>query len=220
MFRNHGGGIFTDATGRSGLGKFTLEMSGWSNAVGDFDNDGWKDLFAARSNVLDNIAEFSSRTYAEPNSIFRNLSNMKFEDVSALAGPALQSTAAHRGAVTGDLDNDGRLDIVVTVPNGRAKLLRNVTTGGGNWVIFRLVGTKSNRMGIGAQLKLTTDDGATQYDIATTSAGYGASRDPRVHFGLGRFRNVRELEIRWPSGTRQVLRNLPGNAIHQVQEHD
>ncbi len=218
LFQNRGKGIFIDVTGRSGLARPTLQMSGWSNGVGDFDNDGWKDLFVARANVLDNIAEFSSRAYEEPNSIFRNLGKMKFEDVTAQAGPDMQVAAAHRGAAIGDLDNDGRLDIVVTVLNGKARILRNVSDNGNNWVTFQLVGTKSNRMAIGAQLKLTTDDGATQYDIVSTSAGYGASRDPRAHFGLGPFKTVKELEIRWPSGERQVLKDLPANRIQRIEE--
>ncbi len=218
LFQNRGGGIFLDITGRSGLAKPTLVMSGWSNAVGDFDNDGWKDLFVARSNVLDNVAEFSTRTYEEPNSVFRNLGSMKFEEVTAQAGPDMQVAAAHRGAAIGDLDNDGRLDVVVTVLNGKAKILRNVTENGNNWVAFQLVGQKSNRMAIGAQVKITTEDGASQYDIVSTSAGYGASRDPRAHFGLGRFRTVRQVEIRWPSGQRQALKDVAGNQIHRIQE--
>jgi len=186
--------------------------------VADFDNDGWKDLFVARSNVLDNIAEFSTRAYEEPNSVFRNLGNMKFEDVTAQAGPDMQIAAAYRGAAVGDLFNDGRLDVVVTVLNGKAKILRNVTESGNNWVTFQLVGQKSNRMAIGAQLKITTEDGASQYDIVSTSAGYGASRDPRAHFGLGRFRTVRQVDIHWPSGRRQVLRDVAANRIHRIEE--
>jgi enediyne biosynthesis protein E4 len=134
-------------------------MSGWSNGVADFDNDGLKDLFVARSNVLDNIAEFTSRTYGEPNTIFRNLGKMTFEDVTAQAGPDMQVSAAYRGAAIGELDNDGRLDMVVAVLNGKAKILRNVSTNTNNWVAFKLVGRRSNPMAIGAQLKLTTDDG-------------------------------------------------------------
>ena len=218
LFHNRGNGIFIDVTGRSGLARPTLQMSGWSNGVADFDNDGWKDLFVARSNVLDNIAEFSSRTYAEPNSIFRNLGKMTFEDVTAQAGPDMQIGAAHRGAAIGDLDNDGRLDIVVTVLNGKTRILRNVSANANNWVEFKLVGTRSNRMAIGAQLKLTTEDGASQYDIVSTSAGYGASRDPRAHFGLGPFKTVRQLEIRWPSGVHQVLKDLPANRIQRIEE--
>jgi len=140
------------------------------------------------------------------------------EDVTAQAGPDMQAAAAYRGAVIGDLFNDGRLDVVVTVLNGKAKILKNVTDSANNWIAFQLVGQKSNRMAIGAQLKITTEDGASQYDIVSTSAGYGASRDPRAHFGLGRFRTLRQLEIRWPSGKRQVLSDLAGNKIHRIQE--
>jgi hypothetical protein len=110
------------------------------------------------------------------------------------------------------------LDIVVTVLNGKARILRNVSNNTNNWVEFQLVGTKSNKMAIGAQLKLTTDDGNSQYDMVSTSAGYGASRDPRVHFGVGSFKTIKELEIRWPSGQRQVLKDLPANRIQRIEE--
>lgn len=218
LFQNRGKGIFIDVTGRSGLARPTLEMSGWSNAVADFDNDGLKDVFVARGNVLDNIAEFSARTYGEPNSLFRNMGKMTFQEVTAEAGPAMQVSEPYRGAAVGDLDNDGRLDIVVTVLNGKARILHNVSTNTNNWVEFQLVGTKSNKMAIGAQLKLTTEDGNSQYDMVSTSAGYGASRDPRVHFGVGLFKTIKELEIRWPSGQRQVLKDLPANRIQRIEE--
>jgi hypothetical protein len=218
LFRNRGKGIFIDVTGRSGIARPTLEMSGWSNGVADFDNDGLKDLFVARGNVLDNIAEFSNRTYGEPNSIFRNLGNMTFEDVTSQAGSAMQVSEPYRGAALGDLFNDGHMDVVVTVLNGKARILRNVTTNPNNWVAFQLVGTKSNSMGIGAQIKITTPDGKSQYDIVSTSSGYGASRDPRVHFGLGQFKTVKEVDIRWPSGVHQILRDIPANQFHRVEE--
>jgi hypothetical protein len=218
LFQNRGNGIFIDVTGRSGLARPTLEMSGWSNGVADFDNDGLKDLFVARVNVLDNVAEFTNRTYAEPNSIFRNLGKMKFQDVTAQAGADMQVAEPYRGAVIGDLFNDGHMDIVVTTLNGKARILRNVTSNGNHWVTFQLVGAKSNRMAIGAQLKLTTEDGNSQYDIVSTSAGYGASRDPRAHFGLGSFKTVKQLEIRWPNGVRQVLKDLPPDQVHRVVE--
>jgi enediyne biosynthesis protein E4 len=218
LFRNRGAGIFIDVTGRSGLARPTLEMSGWSNGAADFDNDGLKDLFVARGNVLDNIAEFTSRTYGEPNSIFRNLGKMTFEDVTASTGTDMQLSEPYRGAVIGDLFNDGHMDLVVTVLNGKTRVLRNVTANDNNWVAFTLVGTKSNRMAIGAQIKITTEDGKSQYDIVSTSAGYGASRDPRAHFGLGAFKGIKQVEIRWPSGERQILRDLPGNRIHRVKE--
>ncbi|HKW63185.1 MAG TPA: CRTAC1 family protein [Candidatus Acidoferrum sp.] len=218
LFQNRGNGIFVDVTGRSGLARPTLEMSGWSNGVADFDNDGLKDLFVARGNVLDNVAEFTNRTYSEPNSIFRNLGKMKFEDVTGQTGPDMQVAEAYRGAVIGDLFNDGHMDIVVTALNGKARILRNVTSNANHWVTFQLVGSKSNRMAIGAQLKVTTEDGASQYDIVSTSAGYAASRDPRAHFGLGSFKTVKQLEIRWPSGVRQVLKDLPADQTHRIVE--
>src|SRR6266513_1478736 len=149
LFRNRGKGIFIDVTGRSGLARPTLEMSGWSNGVADFDNDGLKDLFVARGNVLDNVAEFTNRRYAEPNSIFRNLGKMTFEDVTAQAGPDMQLAEPYRGTVIGDLFNDGHMDIVVTVLNGKARILRNVSSNANNWVTFQLKGSKDNRMAIG-----------------------------------------------------------------------
>src|SRR6266566_4649262 len=218
LFHNRGSGIFIDVTGRSGLARPTLEMSGWSNGVADFDNDGWKDLFVARGNVLDNVAEFTNRTYAEPNSIFRNLGKLRFEDVTALAGSDLQVAEPYRGAVIGDLFNDGHMDLVVTVLNGKARVLRDVTSNGNHWVTFQLVGTKSNRMAIGAQGNVTTEDGDSQYDMVSTSAGYGASRDPRAHFGLGPSKTVKQLLVRWPSGVRQVLKDLPADQIHRIVE--
>src|SRR2546429_638694 len=218
LFHNRGSGIFIDVTGRSGLARPTLEMSGWSNGVADFDNDGWKDLFVARGNVLDNVAEFTNRTYAEPNSIFRNLGKMRFEDVTALAVPDMQVAEPYRGAVIGDLFNDGHLDLVFTVLQGRARVLGDVTSNGNHWVTFQLVGPKSNRMGIGAQLKVTTEDGDSQYDMVSTSAGYGASRDPRAHFGLGPSKTVKQLLVRWPSGVRQGLKDLPADQIHRIVE--
>jgi len=218
LFRNIGKGMFVDFTGRSGLARHTLEMSGWGNAVGDFDNDGLKDLVVARGNVLDNIADFSERTFGEPLSIFRNLGGMKFEDVSTQTGSALQLKNPYRGCVLGDLLNSGRLDIVTTALNNPARILRNVTSNSNNWVKFNLIGTKSNRMAIGAQLKVITDDGSAQYDIVSTSAGYQSSRDHRAHFGLGPFKTVKQVEIRWPSGTKQVLKDLPGNKIHRIEE--
>src|SRR5947209_17572539 len=134
LFRNIGKGMFVDFTGRSGLARSTLEMSGWGNAVADFDNDGLKDLLVARGNVLDSISDFSERTFAEPLTIFRNLGNMKFEDVSKQAGPALQVAMPYRGCVIGDLFNSGHLDIVTTALSNQARILRNVTPGGNNWI--------------------------------------------------------------------------------------
>jgi hypothetical protein len=219
LYINQGNGLFVSAGQQSGLANLTRPMSGWSNGVVDLDNDGWKDLVVARGNVMDNIAEISKHfTYAEPNSVFRNLGNGKFADVSATAGADFTRPAPNRGLAYGDLDNDGRMDLVVTSLGGPVRVLRNVTETSNHWILLKLVGTRSNRLGIGAQVRITTDDGRKLYNEATTSTGYAASSDPRVHFGLGGSRVIREIEIRWPSGTRQLLHDVAADRVMEVTE--
>jgi hypothetical protein len=217
LFRNVGGGQFVEQTLPAQLA-VTRTMSGWGNGIFDFDNDGWKDLFVARSNVLDNIAQFANRKYEEPNSVLRNLGNGKFLDVSSEAGPDFQVAAAHRGVAFGDIDNDGRIDAVVTVLNGSLKCFHNISKNSNHWIILKLVGKKSNRMGLGARVRITGEDGKVQYNHATTAVGYACASDSRVHFGLGGSRVVREIEITWPSGIRQMLRNVPSDQILKVEE--
>ncbi len=219
LFRNLGRGQFGNVTQRSRLAQLTREMSGWSNGAADLDNDGWKDLFVARGNVMDDIDAVSKHFhYAEPNAVFRNLGNGQFEDVSAAAGADFTRAAPHRGLAYGDLDNDGRIDLVVTQLRGPVQLFHNVSENQNHWLLLKLIGTRSNRMGIGAQIRVTTGDGQSQYNEVTTSTGYAASSDPRVHFGLGRFPAAREIEIRWPSGVRQSLRDVKGDRIVAVTE--
>jgi len=219
LYINQGKGIFMDATVASGLGRFTNRMTGWSNGIFDFDNDGWKDLFVARANVMDNIHEaIPSQMYPEHNSVFRNLGNGKFEDVSEDAGPDFLIADAHRGVAFGDIDNDGRIDAVVTTLNGHVKLFHNISDTNHHWILLRLVGTKSNRMGLGAKIRITTDDGRIQWNEAITAVGYACSSDSRVHFGLGNSRLIRELEIVWPSRIRQVLYDVEVDRILTVKE--
>jgi len=118
----------------------------------------------------------------------------------------------------GDLDNDGRMDLVVTALGATVSVFRNITQTGNHWILLKLVGTKSNRMGIGARIQITTDDGRNLYNEATTSTGYASSSDPRVHFGLGSSRVIKEIEIRWPSGTRQLLHSVNVDRILEVIE--
>jgi hypothetical protein len=194
-------------------------MSGWSNAIVDLDNDGWKDLVVARSNVMDNIEQVSKHfRYAEPNAVFRNQRNGQFQDVSATAGADFTRAAPHRGLAYGDLDNDGRMDLVVTALRAPVSVLHNITETHNHWILLKLAGTRSNRMGIGAQIRLTTGDGRKLYNEVTTSTGYAASSDPRVHFGLGDSGVIREIEIRWPSGTRQLLQNVTADQVLAVTE--
>ena len=215
---NQGEGAFADESAANGLYS-TVDMSGWGNGIFDFDNDGWKDLFVARSNVMDNISLLTpSRTYEEPNTIFRNLGNGKFADVSATAGADFQLKAAHRGVAFGDLDNDGRIDMVVSVLGGPVKLFHNISPPGNHWILLKLVGTKSNRMAIGAQIHLLTPDNRSQWNQVTTATGYASSSDSRVHFGLGSNSRISQIEIRWPSGIRQVLRDVAADRILTIEE--
>src|ERR1700722_18213110 len=218
LFKNLGHGQFAEGTAMAGLGLTTAEMSGWSNAIVDLDNDGWKDLYVARSNVLDNVAQFTQRSYAEPNTVFRNLGTGKFQDVTTTTGPAFQMPSANRGAAFGDLDNDGRMDLVVNVLNGKAKVFHNTTRNDNHWILLKLTGVKSNRMGIGAQIRLTLENGSVEYNHATTSTGYASSSDPRVHFGLGASRVAREIQIVWPSGRKQVLHDVTADRVIEITE--
>jgi enediyne biosynthesis protein E4 len=217
LFHNAGGGQFVEQTLPAQLA-VTRTMSGWGNGIVDFDNDGWKDLFVARSNVLDNIAQFSNRKYEEPNSVLRNLGNGKFQDVSSQAGADFQVAAPHRGVAFGDLDNDGRIDAIVTVLNGSLQYFHNISKNSTHWITLSLVGKKSNRMGLGAQVRITGEDGKVQYNEATTAVGYACSSDSRVHFGVGGSRVIREIEVTWPGGTRQLLRDVPADQIVKIEE--
>jgi hypothetical protein len=219
LYINQGGGIFVDANVASGLGALTNRMTGWSNGAYDFDNDGWKDLFVARANVMDNIQQaIPAEAYPEPNSVFRNLGNGKFEDASPSAGAAFQIPGPHRGAAFGDIFNTGRIDAVVSSLNEPIKLFRNVGASGRHWLLLRLAGTRSNRMGLGAQIKITTPDGRSQWNEATTAVGYACSSDPRVHFGLGVNTAVKEIQITWPSRTIQRLSNVAADQILTITE--
>ncbi|MBO0801318.1 MAG: CRTAC1 family protein, partial [Blastocatellia bacterium] len=208
LFRNLGKGFFTDATWQSGLGSETVKHSGWSLGLFDFNNDGWKDLFTVNAHVNDNIELYNNQTYKQANSVFANLGNGTFQDVSRLAGADFQSRRAHRGCAFADFDNDGRIDVVTTSLNEAAELLHNESDNDHHWLTLRLIGVKSNRDGIGAKIKLTLESGAVQYNQVTTSVGYASSSERRVHFGLGKETKVRSVEVRWPGGSVQEVRDI------------
>ena len=218
LFRNEDRKIFTMATYESGIGFASFKMSGWGAGIYDFDNDGYKDLFSANSHVSENADVNPQQQYRQPNSVFQNLRNATFQDVSAEAGPAVRLRAAHRGAAFGDLDNDGKVDVVISAIGSPAELLYNTSTGGNHWIAIETVGTKSNRDGIGTRIKLTGESGLVQYNEVTTAGSYASSSDKRAHFGLGRDSLVKEIELRWPSGTLQVLRNVKAEQILKVTE--
>jgi hypothetical protein len=217
IYRNLGGGQFEDVSGAAGLTRYASHLTAWSAGIFDFDNDGLKDLFTSDSDILDNSMELAHRPYALQDGIFRNRGNLVFEDLSAKAGPSFTVPASHRGAAFGDLNNDGKIDAVVTVMNGAPEIMMNRTRNSNHWILLNLVGTKSNRDGLGARVKLTTALGS-QYNHATTAVGYDSSSDKRVHFGLGLAASIDRIEIAWPSGIKQVLSNVKADQILVVKE--
>jgi hypothetical protein len=217
LFRNTGKG-FLDVTNTSGVARATVGKTAWGNGIADFDNDGYKDLFAACASILDNSEEIDHLPSKLPNLVLRNLGNGKFENVSADAGASFQIPGAHRGVAIGDLDNDGRLDVVVTNLNAAPEVFLNRSPGSNHWILLRLVGTKSNRDGLGAKVMVAPAGGPPQYNHATTSAGFSASSDRRVHFGLGASTRIEKIEITWPGGRRQTLENVGVDQILTVRE--
>ena len=217
LYQNNGDGTFTYVSTPSGLGSMSLAHSGWGVRLFDFDNDGWKDLLIAQGHDLDTI-ELSNPNlhYREPMLLARN-TGKGFVDVSQSAGEVFKQSWVARGLAIGDLDNDGRLDAVVTTNDGPAYVLHNETVSGNHWLLLRLVGHKSNRDAIGASVKLVTASGQ-QFATVTTAGSYLSSSDKRVHFGLGKENGAESLEIRWPSGIVQTLKNIPADQILQIDE--
>jgi enediyne biosynthesis protein E4 len=217
LFRNLGGLLFEEITASSGVAAVIRAKTGWSNGIVDFNNDGWKDLFVACGDVMDPRGSFRERVPMS-NALFVNLGNGKFADAASLAGREFASRkAVHRGAAFGDLDNDGKIDVVVTSLEGPTEVWRNVSPTPNHWLLLRLTGSKSNRDGIGAKVKMTTRSGA-QFNHVTTSVGYGCSSDPRVHFGLGMDDAAARIEITWPSGHVQVEENVKADQIITITE--
>jgi enediyne biosynthesis protein E4 len=219
LFRNEDGKSFAMATYESGIGFASFKMSGWGAGIYDFDNDGWKDLFSANSHVSENADLNPQQQYRQSNAVFQNLRKGTFQEVTSGAGPAMKLPAAHRGAAFGDLNNDGKIDVVVAAIGSPAELLYNVSTGGNHWIAIETVGgARSNRDGIGTRIKLTGESGLLQYNEVTTAGSYASSSDKRAHFGLGHDSVVREIELRWPSGAVQVMRNVKADQILRVIE--
>ena len=217
LFRNDDDS-FEYASGPTEVARITLLRSGWGTKFVDFDNDGWKDLMVAQGHVMDNIhLQQPFARYLEPLLLMRNLGG-RFEDVSKQAGPAFQVPLAARGAAFGDLNNDGRLDLVVNCNSGPALVLRNASPPENHWLLVNTVGTRSNREGIGAALRLVSGSGREQRALVSTAGSYMSSNDKRVHFGLGGERTIRLLEIRWPSGVVQRLEGVQPNQILTVRE--
>ena len=216
LYRNTGRGSFVEVTRESGMTRLSLPMAGYSPNIADFDNDGWKDIFVSRGHVQ-SLASSSNLSIAQPNTVFRNLGGMKFTALTDEAGFTTFPPSRHRGSAVGDLNGDGKLDVVVSALSAPAEVWINQSPNQNHWLEFKLQGTKSNRDGIGARIKLVTKSGA-QYNHVTTSCGYASSSAGPVHFGLGKNAVADLVEIHWPSGIVQTLKNVAADRVVVVKE--
>jgi enediyne biosynthesis protein E4 len=216
LFRNSGKHFFEDVAPSNGLAQLANEMSGYSPGIVDFDNDGWKDLFVSCGHVQSTPLSRSMRIEL-PNVVFRNLANGRWDALVEEAGFAAQPARRHRGAACGDFDGDGRVDIVVTALGAPAEIWMNRSPAANHWLDVELVGTASNRDGIGATVAVITASGK-QFNHMTTAVGYASSSAGPVHFGLGNERTVKLLEVRWPGGRVQRLTDVQADRVLKVRE--
>ena len=217
LYLNSRDSTFSYTSFTSGVARATMTHSGWGVRFLDYDNDGWKDLLIAQGHDLDTVElSYPNLHYREPMLLLRNTSK-EFVDVSAASGAVFSQPWLSRGMAIGDIDNDGRLDAVVTTNDGPIHILHNETPTQNHWLLLKLVGHKSNRDGIGAEVKLITAKGP-QFATVSTAGSYLSSSDKRVHFGLGSEPSAQSIEIRWPSGITQTLKNVRADQILTVEE--
>ena len=216
IYQNTGKDNFREITARSGMTTLSNPMSGYSVNIADFDNDGRKDIFISRGDVAS--PNMSSRIRIEqPNTVFRNIVGGKWQALTEEAGFATQSPQRHRGAAVGDFNHDGKLDLVVSALSAPAEIWINNSPGGNHWLELALQGTKSNRDGIGAKIRVSAG-GTSQFNEMTSASGYASSSTGPVHFGLGSAKVADEVEIRWPSGIVQVLKAVAADQVLAVKE--
>ncbi|HXK06136.1 MAG TPA: CRTAC1 family protein [Verrucomicrobiae bacterium] len=214
VFRNLGKGKFADITAASNMARLSATMAGYSPNIADFDNDGCKDVFVSRGHVQS--LGYSAQV-PQPNTVFRNAGSARFAALTQEAGFGAQPASRHRGSAVGDFNGDGRLDLVVTALAAPAELWINDSPGANHWLELRLEGTKSNRDAIGARIKVVAG-GTTQYSQVAFASGYASSGAGPVHFGLGSAASASVVEIRWPSGIVQELKDVAADRIVRIKE--
>jgi hypothetical protein len=218
LYRNLGKGLFANVTFETGVAEATLPFVGFGTAFFDYDNDMDLDLAVANGDVIDNVSLFrDSTSYEQRNLLLQNDGTGKFKDVGPMSGPGFALKKASRGLAVGDLDNDGDLDVVIANVGQTADLLRNDGGNRSNALLIRTTGSKSNRDGIGARLKLSVAGKVLVREVKAGSS-YLGENELRVHFGLGQASHADRLEVRWPSGIVDVVEGLEANQIVTVGE--
>jgi hypothetical protein len=186
----------------------------------DYDNDGWLDLFIANGHVYPEVEQSTSdESYLQNNQLLRNLGNGTFAETTKEAGDAFQIRHAGRGAAFGDLDNDGKLDIVVSNNDGSPVILRNSNGSGNGFVSFQLTATKGARNAIGSRVFVKTAETRQMREVKS-GGSYLSSNDSRLHFGTGKARTLLSVEVVWASGAKQTFQNVPANAFYALREGD
>ncbi|PYU60449.1 MAG: hypothetical protein DMG55_10610 [Acidobacteria bacterium] len=216
LYHNNRDGTFTDVTYLAGLGVNT-QFLGWGTLFVDVDNDGWPDLFMANGHVYPEIDDKGlSSTFRERKLLYWNQHNGKFTDISVSAGPGITKPFNSHGVAAADFDNDGDVEILVNNSHDPPSLLKNYGEHG-NWVMLKLVGTKSNRDGIGARVTVHVD-GQQQLQEVHSGGGYISQSDFRLHFGLGKATRAETIEVQWPSGQRQVFHDVSAGKFYLIEE--
>lgn len=217
LYHNIGKAVFDDVTFAAGIG-MTTRWLGWGCGFFDADNNGWLDIFLVNGHVYPEVEKLTAEvSYAQRKVFYRNLGNGRFEDLSEKIGGAVTVPTPSRGCAFGDYDNDGDIDILINPVNAIPELLRCDTANQNNWITIKAAGVKSNRSGIGARIKCVTDEGV-QIDEIRSGGSYYSQNDLRIHFGLGKARKIKTLEIQWPSGQADILNDIAANQFVLVKE--
>jgi hypothetical protein len=213
LFRNQGGEYFDYVSPTTNVATLSRRFSGWSNGFVDYDNDGWKDIYSSNGDV-----DYMGVNSAQHDTLLKNLDGKEFVDVTESLGPDFLHKGYQRGSSIADLNDDGFMDLVVTSLNERPRILINSADNGNHWLTLSLEGTVSSRDAVGAMVKVTTASGRVLHSHVSTSVGFMSTSDKRVHFGLGDEKEVKSIEIRWPSGAVQELRNVKADQFLKVKE--
>jgi len=213
LFRNQDGEYFDYVSPTTNISNLSRRFSGWSNGFIDHDNDGWKDIYSANGDV-----DYLGLNAAQHDTMLKNLDGTRFANVSETLGPDFMHKGYQRGSAIADLNDDGFMDLVITSLNEKPRILMNSADNGHHWLTLDLVGRVSSRDAVGASVKVVTESGRVLHNHVSTSVGFMSTSDKRVHFGLGEEKNVKTIEIRWPSGVVQELRDVKGDQVLKVEE--